>query len=382
MFKSSFVFLFVFISLSCFPAYAVSPQSLTGKKLDLPNSIHKVGIIGEDDRSYDLEGYTGAETGVGLLISSMPGASWSCSSFCVADNVAVTNAHCLFRPEKTNLRFVHFGFPEYYNDNVRISNVSRVNFADDENIKISVLTGAYRKGQQKNDWALVQLSSPVCKGRVLQVENTGIKQLTRAGRKKRIFMIGFHGDKYVAYPIVSKNCKIYSGYNRRYFPIRHQRNRYLIGHTCDSFQGSSGSPIFMKTKDGFRVVAINSGEYKVQRYQVQRDYYTGRIYGPRRLVYRRSINVGILVSAFIDKVPGFSEAQLLMDVVAFKELQLLLKQLKYYRGPIDGIHGRGTRNAILRFEKKNDLPTLGFPTQDILRLLREKTGVEPEKGIR
>lgn len=340
--------------------------------------IHKIAIIGKDTRSYDLTGYASVSKGIGVIFSLTPKAKWTCSSFCVADNVIATNAHCLYQHEKTNLAFVQFGFPVTYNYKAYLEQTTSVNYAVPDNIKISILSGQYRSRNsiiaQKDDWALAQLSQPICKKRTLQLSNVSTKALIQAGRRKKIFMIGFHQDDKMSRKQLSENCLIYSSRNRRFFPPNIRRrlrsNSTLIGHSCDGLLGSSGSPIFMKTAQGFRVVAINSGEFRFSKYQIKRDPYTGRTFGPRRLVYSRSINVGVHSKSFINRIKWFSNAKLLQGIEQFKELQSLLKQLNYYRGPVDGLHGRGTRKAIVQYEKKKSLPSVGFPTQHILKLLK------------
>ncbi len=52
------------------------------------------------------------------------------------------------------------------------------------------------------------------------------------------------------------------------------------------------------------------------------------------------------------------------------QAQLRLRQLGYYRGPIDGIIGRGTRYAIVRFQRDYRLPVTGRLDHRTLRALR------------
>jgi hypothetical protein len=50
--------------------------------------------------------------------------------------------------------------------------------------------------------------------------------------------------------------------------------------------------------------------------------------------------------------------------------QIRLRQLGYYRGPIDGSIGYGTRRAIARFQRHYGLPTTGWLDSRTLRALR------------
>jgi hypothetical protein len=50
--------------------------------------------------------------------------------------------------------------------------------------------------------------------------------------------------------------------------------------------------------------------------------------------------------------------------------QIRLRQLGYYRGPIDGSIGYGTRRAIARFQRHHGLPSTGWLDWRTLRALR------------
>ena len=61
-------------------------------------------------------------------------------------------------------------------------------------------------------------------------------------------------------------------------------------------------------------------------------------------------------------VPWPTELELLskQDVMV---LQDSLNRLGFDAGVIDGIAGRGTRGALQRFQKANDIPADGYPTR-------------------
>ena len=48
--------------------------------------------------------------------------------------------------------------------------------------------------------------------------------------------------------------------------------------------------------------------------------------------------------------------------------QRLLTALGYYRGPIDGIYGGGTRSAVMQFEASQGLPQPGCDALDVQRM--------------
>lgn len=50
-------------------------------------------------------------------------------------------------------------------------------------------------------------------------------------------------------------------------------------------------------------------------------------------------------------------------------VQRALAQRGYYRGPIDGVMGRGSRDAVARFQRDRRLPVTGNVNTDVLRSL-------------
>jgi peptidoglycan lytic transglycosylase B len=54
------------------------------------------------------------------------------------------------------------------------------------------------------------------------------------------------------------------------------------------------------------------------------------------------------------------------------ELQTKLKEKGFYDGEVDGKAGEGTRKAILKFEESVGVDLQGFPSREVLELLRKK----------
>lgn len=61
-----------------------------------------------------------------------------------------------------------------------------------------------------------------------------------------------------------------------------------------------------------------------------------------------------------------------LDIAEKYELQLLLKALGYYAGDIDGSLGSGSREAIEKFQRANQMSPTGLANQDLLKVLRTK----------
>ena len=57
-----------------------------------------------------------------------------------------------------------------------------------------------------------------------------------------------------------------------------------------------------------------------------------------------------------------------------KDIQRVLKTKGYYSGVVDGIYGTGTKNAVIKFQKKNGLNPDGIAGKQTLKALGVKTG--------
>lgn len=89
--------------------------------------------------------------------------------------------------------------------------------------------------------------------------------------------------------------------------------------------------------------------------------------------YNNADSYALAVGLLADRLAGMpdlsrpwpTDIQMLTQQQA-KDLQAALNQLGFSAGAIDGIIGRGTRGALQRFQKANNLTADGFPTTDML----------------
>jgi peptidoglycan hydrolase-like protein with peptidoglycan-binding domain len=58
-----------------------------------------------------------------------------------------------------------------------------------------------------------------------------------------------------------------------------------------------------------------------------------------------------------------------MSAADRRQIQEALRRLDYYRGPVDGVLGRGTRAAIRRFQQRIGAQTTGRLTAEQANLL-------------
>ncbi|MFN0264734.1 trypsin-like peptidase domain-containing protein [Tepidamorphus sp. 3E244] len=328
-------------------------------------------VIDEDDRVEVPQEYRRLAEGVGLLYNT--NASFACTAFCVARDVIATNAHCLIRQRvdakpvmSKDFRFsLHGPLAGYEESRLTLRAVS------DDQPRLSFAAGGFSNGasisSQAGDWAFAKLQFGICEKRELKIGEADIDELTKAGRDKRLFMIGYHGDKMLVEKWLSPDCTVRSPEDRKYFLPSQRREMRRAGvqlpHTCDMTEGASGSPIFLKEPESedYSVVAINSGSVGHVRY---RESANGR---SRKVLARNVTNLSVMSTAFARQLERFSGEDLLHDIEDFRQLQALLKEKGYYRSKIDGLYGPGTRAAIVAREKELGLVSLGMPTLSLLR---------------
>ena len=363
--------------------------------------LNKVAIIGKDNRTFVPQKYKHIASGIGLLVEYNGSKGNSCTAFCVAPNIIATNAHCVVRhpvtrrkpdlskmffilPKVTTIEAISSVGSQKQNRKFPLSNPfykhrqSGLKIVDPKQPSLSVFSGNYSVRNnfknQSQDWGIAKLASPVCKQRTLSFETANISRLQHTSRHNGIFMIGFHGDRSLKERRISHKCIIHSRNNRRYFPYEYSRAIHrtgvLIPHTCDSFKGSSGSPILMDTERGAKVVGINLGSFRRVRYTQKQNLRTGQRIGPRKIQSVSEINMAVLPREIIIRINRFQDETILSSLDEFSEVQTLLKKLRLYNGVIDGLMGPRTRAAIERFEAAINLPELGLPTQQLLVKLR------------
>lgn len=366
-----------------FSAAALTPPS----DIAIPSLIKIIAVLGRDDRTALPEKYTDIAAGIGIL-GQHGRIGWSCTAFCVAPNIVATNAHCVVKNptvgRRLDLSRTLFVLPKFKKGGDKAqkyqSRISYPEFVDPRRPALSIYYGNFHNSRSVNaqgqDWAFVKLSHSVCRGRTLEFSQRPIKEIRKAARRKQVFMIGFHGDKKMEERLFSKNCAIRSPANRKYF-LTAQRRRMLrqavlLPHTCDAFKGSSGSPIFLETDTGPKVVGINLGSLRYERYQIKKNRYTGKVISRKKLKQGRETNMAVQPRAFIKGLRRFKTENLLSSLNDLRELQQNLKSLGHYRGKIDGIFGNGTRKAVIAFERTEKLTAIGLPTSELLEKMRVK----------
>ncbi len=325
------------------------PVALSGDLVVTP-----AAIVGKDQRVPKIpQKYRQSADAVGALWTGKA----LCSAACVADNVVVTSAHCLVN-RRGRVDDSVAGYVFVWRTAGRTAR-AHVAGSDTAHQRHNVLLGGgYRGHAEHRDWAAVKLSKPVCAGRVLKY-----REARRTRKKLSIFNIAFHED--------SKGRLLYSGHckSRRRIGGRHAKRfthtlahrPTVLLHTCDTRQGSSGSPI-LASWDGGKpfLLAVNQGTVV---WSVRRG---------RKRVGSGRVNIAVRASSFADRLDRFIDETPLAGDLSILAVQEYLARAGLYKGAIDGLIGPRTRRAIGKVEKRLKIKRLGIPTVQLLDKLRQE----------
>lgn len=364
------------VLLSGMPASGFTALLQSGAKenvLSGAGPVHLAAIVGKDDRTKKIpKAYRKLARSVGAVFTGKA----MCSAVCVAPDVVLTSAHCLVdrrgRLPAAISRYMFVFDVKKRRSMARIAGDSAR--AKRRNV---LLGGGYQGHAENRDWAALRLSRPVCSGRNVPFDQSG-SAAANAAKSRHLINIAFHAD--------SKHTPLYSGRCRRHERLggRHAKRfrksqvnrREVLLHTCDSLEGSSGSPIFgVPGKGTPRLLAINQGTVSWSLTRGRKRVASGRM------------NIAVRVSSFVDRLARFVDEAPLEGDLAIAALQSHLARAGLYTGRIDSIPGPKTKRAIELFEKRMRLGRLGHPTRRILALLRkhhpdpaaESAAPDPEK---
>ncbi|MGI2901964.1 trypsin-like serine peptidase [Tolypothrix sp. VBCCA 56010] len=182
--------------------------------------------------------------------------SYHCTGALIAEDIILTNAHCVIDPENGKLSQRIQYLPNVIDGEVQDTrDVAEV---------VDVVYGTNFKDGAKldaNDWAVMKINKPL--GRkygYLGVKSVASSTLVR--NQKKYFFVGYSGDfpgaKYKQYFTAG------AGWTASFQPdcsILKEEANFLL-HDCDTAAGSSGGPIIAIVDGEPYVIALNEGEVK------------------------------------------------------------------------------------------------------------------------
>ena len=244
---------------SKFPAkFPAEGKPFKPNGLNQLNKIPKTrGVIGEDNRiPMTLRKYPWSSIGrVGGISAS--GSKYHCTGTLIAENLVLTNSHCVVDDKTSKLSKKIWFQPNVINgevlDSSDVATVKEVIYGTDFTQRNSV----------QNDWAVMLIDKPL--GR--KYGYLGLKNLPTSAFARipqQLFFVGYSGD----FPNPQKR-----GFQRftagKGWTAGAQQGCSIVGeeqeillHDCDTAGGSSGGPIIAIIDNEPLIVALNNAEIK------------------------------------------------------------------------------------------------------------------------
>ncbi|MBW4613409.1 MAG: trypsin-like peptidase domain-containing protein [Desmonostoc vinosum HA7617-LM4] len=188
--------------------------------------------------------------------------SYHCTGTLIADNIILTNAHCVIDPQTHQLSKEILFLPNVINGNVQnkrdVALVEQVIYGTD--FKSGGIT------DQVNDWALLKINKPL--GRKYGYLGwKSIPSSTLIKNKEKLFFVGYSGDfpdpNKKGYEFLTAGPGWTAGYQAGCSIVREEQEVLL--HDCDTAGGSSGGPIIGVINGQPYIVALNNAELKNPR---------------------------------------------------------------------------------------------------------------------
>lgn len=192
--------------------------------------------------------------------------------------------------------------------------------------------------------------------------------------KKQVFTIGYmrRGDELK--PTFSGNCQTSTSLTQLKKIWATIDNMFvdagdLVTHRCDFTSGASGSPLFLRTKKGPVIIALNNGTIPVPgRFLIRKSY------EERRKILNAiptATNIAVSANAFVKQIALMRLPTAQLSPAGIKRIQLFLISSGQYEGPVDGIYDVPLRQAILDFERERNLLVTGQPTLSLMRASKQ-----------
>lgn len=325
-------------------------------------------MFGADDRAALPADKAALSRSIGLLYE---GRSHSvCTAFCVGDDVIATAGHCLFRTEgeqPLRLKGVEFRLQPRGGP----AAISRIAGSEQNSEAQHVAAGALKLRVKPpidaaQDWALIKLASPICKGHALPVSRQPAGALVKLSAAQRIYQVSYHRDFGNWELALGMPCAIrrsFEGADWKAIAKDFVDAGHVILHTCDTGGASSGSPMLIDGAAGPEVVGINVGTYLQARVLTQR----GEVV--HRYKSETVANTAVGSGAFRPALEALERADILATRADVKALQRLLFAEGHYAGTFDGIYGPQLGSAVRAFERSEGRNETGLATAALLKRL-------------
>lgn len=274
----------------------------------------QAAVFGVDDRAAVPIRYKALSRSIGLFFN--PKARSVCSAFCVGDNVIATASHCIFKTageaplDPADFRF---GPP-----NANPAHLARVAGSSNGTAANNVIAGNMRLNVKPpidatQDWALVRLDRPACRGAVLPVAPVPAPEVAARARTGQVFHVAFHRDRLPWRLLYAPGCRIAPAFDqvdRAQIERDFRTPDRLLLHRCGTGGASSGSPLLIEGPNGPVVIGINVGTYVQSRVVLQEGSVLFRS-KPEAIA-----NTAVNATAFADTIATFATRSTVHSLVS------------------------------------------------------------------
>ncbi|BAY20992.1 hypothetical protein NIES2100_07360 [Calothrix sp. NIES-2100] len=188
--------------------------------------------------------------------------SYHCTGTLIADDIVLTNAHCVIDPETHQLSQKIQFLPNVINGAVS----NRRDIATVEQVIYGTNFTGDNLSNQTNDWAIMKIDKPL--GR--KYGYLGWKSIPPAAlinNKKQYFFVGYSGDfpnpNKKGYEYLSAGPGWTAGFQAGCSIVKEEEG--ILLHDCDTAGGSSGGPLIGVIDGQPYIVALNNAEIKNRR---------------------------------------------------------------------------------------------------------------------
>jgi len=239
--------------------------------------------IGQDGRTVaDTSKYPHSAIGL-IKIRKSDKSFGHCTGSLVAPQIVLTNAHCLYNA-RTKTRYSDVTFYPGYSKEQSPYGQAKIK-------KVYIADEYINEGNKYYDYAFVVLDKSLGD----EAGWLGIrKYVHQKYREQNNLILSGYASNFVENPfksdIQTTNSETCS--SKQLADGKNEKEAVLFTHDCDTGQGSSGSPVYIKAKDKFYIVGLNAGGWGPRgKYRMQ---------ACEEYIFNECGNYAVLSNRFVD----------------------------------------------------------------------------------
>jgi V8-like Glu-specific endopeptidase len=231
-------------------------------------------IIGADDR-IPMTSRKKPWSAIGKIEGiDADGKGYSCTGTLIADDLVLTNSHCVVNPDTGKLSRAIAFLPNLINGQVRDKN--DIAYATTAKAGTGFKSGTM--ADYVDDWAIIKLDRPLGKKYGI-IPLKSLPSFDLVGDTKKFALVGYSGDfpnsKQKEYQEFTAGESMTAGVHLGCSILRQKDN--LLYHNCDTKGGASGGAIIGNIGGNYYVLALHSGWNTVNGLKLNRAVEISRI---------------------------------------------------------------------------------------------------------